>query len=256
MTKSSVARRDRVRDEVAARGRVTVRELSESLGVSEATVRRDLRELARMGLVLLVHGGATVTDRGNHSFQARASHNAESKRVIGRLAGELVRDGDMLFVDSGTTCYEMRPALLRRRAISVIVHSTRLAAELAVNADANVLMIGGRYRPERMDTIGPMAQRAIDDLRGYVAFIGADGLSPEFGISANDIDSAHLYQHVLRNARDTILLVDHTKFASPSLYRIADLRVASRVVTDRRPSPEWQTVLAELGIELICPNEP
>jgi DeoR/GlpR family transcriptional regulator of sugar metabolism len=240
---------------IEGRGHVAVRELAEDFGVSDATVRRDLRRLAEDRRVELVHGGATVFRVGEASFQARATRNIEAKRVIGRLAGELVRDGDMLFVDAGTTCFEMRHALLKRQAVTVIANSTRLATELGANPNLSLVQLGGHYRPERMDSIGPLAANSIDQLRGYVAFLGADGLSQEFGVSANEIQTAYLYQHVIRNARETVLLADHTKFHAPSLYRICDWDLVSQVVTDCKPDASWIEFLRSRQIELVYPIE-
>lgn len=246
-------RRELILERLNARGHITIRDLASELAVSEATVRRDLRQLADESLLELVYGGATAVRLADQSLQARSNQNFEAKRIIGNLAGQLVNDGDMLFVDAGTTCYEMRHALLRKRRLSVILTSTRLAIDLGSNPDIEIIALGGHYRPERMDFVGPLTANAIDQLRGYTAFIGADGLSTEFGISANDIQTAFLYQHLLRHARETILLADHTKFASPSLFRICGLEAISRVVTDRPPSQEWQRTLANHGIDLICP---
>jgi len=178
----------------------------------------------------------------------------EAKMLIGRLAGALVADNQMLFVDAGTTCYEMRHDLLRRTGLTVIVNSARLAIEIGNNSDASVIVLSGQYRPERMDLVGPLSVHTIDQLRGYVAFLGADGLDPEFGIFASEIQTAHLYQHVIRNARETILLADHTKFAAPSLYRIGDIDSISKVVTDRAPTDEWMEFFASRDIDLIYPE--
>jgi len=231
-----------------------VRDLTREMEVSEATVRRDLRILAKQQKVDLVYGGATAPRNADNSLGARTSRNAEAKRVIGRLAGALVFDHQMLFVDAGTTCFEMRHDLLKRRGLTVIVNSTRLAIELGASPDASVIMLAGQYRPDRMDLVGPLAANSIDQLRGYVAFLGADGLDPNFGISANEVQTAFLYQHVIRNARQTVLLADHTKFAAPSLFRIGDMDSISTVVTDREPNHEWKQFFASKEIELIYPG--
>jgi DeoR family transcriptional regulator of aga operon len=253
---SVLERRESILDVLHRKGRVMVRELSELTGVSEATVRRDLRVLGRANELDLVHGGAVMRKPSEQSLASRASRNRESKAVIGQLAGALVADGDLLFLDPGTTCWEMVPTLRTRKTLSVIVNSTRLAMELGENSDFNVVLIGGHYRPELMDCFGPLAANAIDEVRGYRAFVGADGLSPEFGVSANDIQTAYLFQHVLRNARETILLADHSKFAAPSLFKICDLDAISVVVTDRDPGLEWREQFLKRDIRLIFPEVP
>jgi DeoR/GlpR family transcriptional regulator of sugar metabolism len=254
MFETALERREEILNRVLTRGHVAVKTLAPDLGVSEATVRRDLRLLADEGRVELTYGGATTPREPDFSLDSRARRNVEAKRIIGKLAADLVRDGDMLYVDSGTTCFEMRHHLSRRKGLSVIVSSTRLAMELGGNSASSVILLGGQYRAERMETVGPLAAAAIDSLRGYAAFIGADGLDPEFGLSATDIHVADLYRHVLKNARESILLADHTKFARSSVFRICGWEAITRVVTDRVPDREWSMFLADAGVQVICPE--
>jgi DeoR/GlpR family transcriptional regulator of sugar metabolism len=115
-------------------------------------------------------------------------------------------------------------------------------------------MIGGEYRPDRMDTIGPMAVDALNQVRGYMAFIGADGLSMDFGPSASDLASAHLHRQVVQNACATVLLVDHGKFGNASLFQIVDWSHIGTVVTDKDPSKEWSAFFHERGIVVVTPS--
>jgi DeoR family fructose operon transcriptional repressor len=255
MSLTAKQRGDLVLRRILEHGHVEGKALAQEMRVSEATIRRDLRALADSGQVELVYGGATLPRATDFSFRSKALRNVEAKRVIGRLAADLVADNEQIFLDSGTTCYELCLHLKRRRGLHVIVNSARLAVELGSSGDISVIQIGGHYRPERMDTIGPLATATIEQMRGYLAFIGADGLSRDFGVSASDIESAHLYRQVIRNARETILLVDHTKFLSPSLFRICDIGEVSRVVTDQAPLPEWEQFLQAGGIELVLPGK-
>lgn len=248
-------RREYILSQVYASGHVMVKDLSASMAVSEATVRRDLRALADERELELVYGGANLARSSDFSFRSKAMRNIEAKRIIGRLAADLVLDGDQIFIDSGTTCFEMAPFMKRKRGVSVIVSSSRLAIELADNSNLSIITLGGQYRLDRMDSVGPLAMTVLDQLRGYIAFIGSDGVSMDFGITASDIESAHLHKLAVRNARETILLVDHTKFFSPSLYKIAEWNVVSRLVTDQKPGPEWMEFLDSRGIEAIYPAE-
>jgi DeoR/GlpR family transcriptional regulator of sugar metabolism len=105
-----------------------------------------------------------------------------------------------------------------------------------------------------MDTIGPLATSTLDQLRGYVCFIGADGLGMDFGPAASDIESANLYRLAVRYARQTVLLVDHTKFLSPSLFKIVDWEPIRKLVTDQPPSAEWMSFLQSRRIEIFHPQ--
>ncbi len=256
MSLTSKQRRDQILGEILELGHLEVKKLAAVLGVSDATARRDLRALADEGQIELTYGGATLPRPSDFSFRSKAVRNVEAKRLIGRMAAALVSDQEHIFLDSGTTCFEMCRNLKRRRGLQVVVNSARLAMELGAYPDISVIMIGGQYRPERMDSVGPLATATIEQLRGYLAFIGADGLSMDFGVSASDIESAHLYRQAIRNARETVLLVDHSKFLSPSLFKICGLEDVSRIVTDQHPLPEWVEFLDAKGIELVCPESP
>ena len=244
-------RHEQILAEVFEKRHVTAKDLAAEMAVSEATIRRDLKVLAAQGRLELVYGGATPLRAGDYSFRSKAERNVEAKRVIGRLAAELVADGGQIFLDSGTTTFEMAPFLKRKRELSVIVNSTRLAAELDAPG-VSVIMLGGKYRPARLDTIGPLATAALEQLRGYTAFIGADGLSRDFGLTAADIESASLYRLAVRNARQTVLVADHSKFLSPSLFKIVDWEAVACVVTDEKPGTEWMEFLEAKGIKTIA----
>jgi DeoR/GlpR family transcriptional regulator of sugar metabolism len=245
-------RHERILAEVLEKRHVTARDLALNMDVSEATVRRDLKAMAEDGQIELVYGGATIRRPSDFSFRSKSTRNIEAKRIIGRLAAELVTDDEQIFIDSGTTCFEMTPFLKRRRGLSTIVSSARLALELDAPG-LSVIMLGGQYRPDRMDAVGPLATSTLDQLRGYVCFVGADGLSMDFGPAAADIQSANLYRRAVQNSRSAVLLVDHTKFEAASLFKIVEWEAIKRLVTDQKPASEWMDFLAARGIEVIHP---
>lgn len=246
-------RQDAILTQAYQSGHVSIREIALELDVSEATVRRDLRGLAAEGLIELTHGGASVVNTTDYSFMSKSRRNIDAKRVIAQLASTLITNHDQIFLDSGTTCFEMAAYLRARKSLSVIVNSIRTAQELKAPG-VNVLLLGGQYRPERMDTVGPISYEVLERLRGYRAFLGTDGVSMEFGLSAVDIDSAHIFALAARNARDCVLLADSSKFEEPSLFKITDFSRISTVVTEKTPSPEWQAFFKDNNIRIICPD--
>jgi DeoR/GlpR family transcriptional regulator of sugar metabolism len=254
MSQATEERRKQIMAQLLDRKHLTVKELAASMRVSGATVRRDLKVLAGEEELLLVHGGAILPRQRDFSFRAKQLRAVEQKRIIGMLAAALLLDGDQVFLDAGTTCSEMVPHLKKMQGVTVLTNSARLALQL--NAPGlSVFLIGGEYRPDRMDTVGPMAHSALNQVRGYVAFIGADGLSMDFGPSASDVASAHLHRLVVENAREAVLLVDSSKFGAASLFQIVDWSRISRVVTDREPDEPWKRFFDEKHIEVICTEQ-
>ena len=253
MRQATLERQQRVLIQVLDKKHVTVKDLATNMAVSEATVRRDLKTLADSQKVALIHGGAMLPKETDFSFFAKRDRNTSAKMMIGQLAALMVTDGDQIFLDSGTTCFEMARCLSGKRSLSVIVNSARVALELQAPS-MKVIMLGGQYRPERMDTVGPITMATLEQLRGFVAFIGADGLSMDFGPAAVDMESAHLYRLAVANARETVLLVDHTKFQAPSLFKIVDWEKISCLVTDEEPSLEWREFFERRNIKAYYPS--
>jgi len=253
MTSTIQQRREAVMSHVYQLGHVSVRQLAEDLCVSEATVRRDLHGLATEGLLELTHGGASVVHTSDYSFISKSMRNVNAKRIIAKLACELISDGEQIFLDSGTTCFEMTAYLRSKRGLSVIVNSIRTAQELR-SPGVSILLLGGQYRPERMDAVGPIAFEVLERFRGYRAFLGADGLGMDFGLTSVDIDSANIFTQAARNARECILLADSSKFDNPSLYKITDFQPISIVITDKEPSPEWIEFFKDQSVTVRYPK--
>lgn len=255
MVYSGKQRKDYILEQIYRNGHVLVKDLAVELSISEATVRRDLKTMADAHELELIYGGATLKRHMDFSFRSKNIRNVEAKRRVGELAVQLIQDGDQIFLDSGTTTFQMAGLLKGKRSLSVIANSIRLAEELSGIPDVNIIMLGGQYRADRMDTVGPLAMEAMEQLRGYRAFIGADGVSMDFGLAASDIESSHLYRLVVRHARETILVLDHTKFEAPSLYKIVDWESVNMVVTDQAPTPEWQDFFKDKKVSLVTPGE-
>ncbi len=250
MSASAQQRRQRILDEVFASRNASVPDLARTVDASEATVRRDLKALADEGQVELVYGGATIRRDSDYSFRSKQQRNIAEKQIVGQLAAALVLDNTQVFLDSGTTCFEMVPFLKRKRGLSIIANSARLALEFD-GPNNNVILIGGQYRPDRMDSVGPIAATTMEQLRGYQCFIGADGMSVDFGPSAADVESAHFNRLAVLNSRESVLVIDHTKFTAPSLFKIVDWDRISRIVTDRQPDNTWMSFFEARGISVV-----
>ena len=253
MSQATADRRKQIMSQLLEYKQVTVKDLAAAMEVSDATVRRDLKALADEQGLRLVHGGAALPRERDFSFQARRMRAVEEKKIIGQLASRLIRDGDHVFLDAGTTCSELVPHVKRMHEITILTNSARLALELDATG-VQLFLIGGEYRPDRMDTIGPMAVNMLNQVRGYTALIGADGLSTDFGPSACYLASAHLHRQVVANAITTVLLVDHSKFRSASLFQIVEWSQISTVVTDQEPDDLWKQFFGDRNIMVMFPG--
>ena len=248
-------RRQYILNNIDSNGRIRVSDIAEQLKVTEVTVRRDLSELQKKGLLTKTYGGAVLAAPPQPSVSARLSEsrNLAAKKMIGKLASQLVKYGDIIYLESGSTCYEIIPYLVEHKDLTIIVNSLLLANRLHEYTRHNVIITGGQYRPDRMDMIGPTAEAAIGQLAGFKAFTGADDISIDGGISGADTATVTFAKLVLRQAAQAIFVGDRTKFDNPALYKIANIDRLDYIVTDRPPSENWHNTAIKNNIKLIYP---
>lgn len=230
--------------------------LARELGVTEVTIRRDLAAMHKQGLVKKTYGGAVpppVPDM-NLSAKFRQTRNLSAKKIIGRLAADLVQNGDVIFLEAGSTCYEIIPHLARFENLTIIVNSLYLIGRLHELTRHRIIVTGGLYRPERMDMVGPTAEAAIAQLGGFKAFTGADDIAIDAGISGADVVTVGFAKLIAQRASQLIFVGDHTKFDNPALYKIADISELDYIVTDMAPSEEWHIAARQNNITLIYPR--
>lgn len=249
-------RHNYILDKLKSSGRVTVSEVSQVFEVTEVTVRRDLSWLQKQNLVKKTYGGAVLPNLPeiNISVRFRHTQNQQAKRIIGELASRLINDGDVIYLEAGSTCYEIVPHLAKYNDLTVIVNSLHLMSRLHEQVKHKIIITGGMYRHERMDMLGPAAEATISQLGGFKAFTSADDISIESGISGADVATVTFTRMVLRQAAKVVFVGDRSKFDNPALYKIADVDELDFMVTDTAPSQDWHRVCREKGIRLIYPN--
>jgi len=252
---SAEFRHRRILDELKRVGKIYVREMAEELGVTEVTIRRDLSFLQNNGLVKKTYGGAVLpAPEMNTSVRFRQTRKPSAKKVIGRLAAGLIENGDIIYLEAGSTCYEIIPYIQKHKNLTVIVNSLYLMRRLGKLAGHRIIVIGGQYRPDRMDMVGPGAEVAISQLGGFKAFTGADDITVDAGISGADVVTVGLAKMVVKRASEVIFVGDHTKFDNPALYKIADIDELDYIVTNTAPSGQWHRVAEQKDIKLIYPE--
>jgi DeoR/GlpR family transcriptional regulator of sugar metabolism len=249
-------RQQLILERVRLNGRIEVCGLAKELGVTEVTIRRDLVLLEKSGLIKKTYGGAVLASppEMNVSVRYRQTRNLAAKRIIGKLAAELIKDGDIVYLEAGSTCYEIIPYLAQKKNVTIIVNSLYLMSRLHELPQHRIIITGGHYRPDRMDMVGLMAEAAIAQLGGFKAFTGADDITIDAGISGADVVTVSFAKLVLQRAHEVIFVGDHSKFDNPALYKIADIGELDYIVTDEKPGGEWVVACRKNNIKLICPD--
>jgi DeoR/GlpR family transcriptional regulator of sugar metabolism len=236
-------------------GRIYVKDTAEKMGVTEVTVRRDLTYLEKNGLLKKIYGGAVPSaPQVRESVTYREKRKITAKRIIGELASDLIEDGDVIYLGSGSTCNEIIPHLSEKKNLTIIVNSLYLMKRLGELSQHKIIIVGGQYRFEQMDMVGPGAELAISQLGGFKAFTGADDVSVNGGISGADVVTVGFAKLILQKAAKVILVSDYTKFDNPALYKIADIDNLDYIVTNTKPKPQWLKISREKDIKLIYPK--
>lgn len=191
-----------------------VEQLSSALGVSEATIRRDLTTLAKQRRLVRTYGGATALVGAHEpeaSLEERKAMQGEQKEAIAQAAAAHVRDGDTVMLDGGTTCAALARHLVTRQSLHVVTNNLLAVMTLAGAPGVQVTLIGGELRSSSMSTLGPLAELALSRLSVDKAFLGADGVVAGFGLCEASAQQAYLKDCIARRAAQVFVLADTDK---------------------------------------------
>jgi len=231
-------------------GQIVAKSLSESLGLSEDTIRRDLRELAKEGLLERVHGGALPASPAQASFAARGSIATDAKPAIARAAAAMIAPGQVVFIDGGTTAVQLARALPKNLQATVITHSPSVAVELEHHAQLEVILIGGRLFKHSMVASGAAALEALEGMRADLFFMGVCSLHPEAGITTGDYDEACMKRAISARSQRTIVLASREKLGTAAPYRIAPLESIDCIIVNREVDDALLSHYRGLGIDI------
>jgi len=243
-------RKNYLMDVLKRDGQIVATKLSTELGVSEDTIRRDLREMAKEGLLQRVHGGALPASPAMGDFAARQHIASGDKAAIGRAAAAMVQPGQVVFVDGGTTCAQLVRALPRQLRATVVTHSPSIAVELMDHPDIEVIMLGGRLFRHSIVGVGAATLEAIAQIRADTYFMGVTSLHPELGLSTGDYEEACVKRALCKAAAETIVLASSEKLATASPYRIVGMAEISGIVLPAQTPDEVLRPYRDLGIAL------
>ncbi|MEP7042586.1 MAG: DeoR/GlpR family DNA-binding transcription regulator [Dokdonella sp.] len=232
-------------------GQVIAKALSETFGVSEDTIRRDLRELAADGALQRVHGGALPSSPATADFAQRQQISSAGKVAIGRKAASLVPPGQVVILDGGTTCIQLARHLPSSLEATVVTHSPSVAVELVGHPGIEVVLIGGRLFKHSVVAVGAVAIEAINRIRADAYFMGVTGVHPSAGLSTGDLEEAYVKRAFAERAAEVVVLASAEKINAASAYVIAPAQAANAIVVERDTSAAAVAPLVALGISIV-----
>jgi len=246
-------RQDRILAEVRAHGAVRVADLVEQLDVSEMTVRRDITELDRAGLVRRVHGGAIPVEQLGFEpgLAQREGLLSGEKDRIAKAALEELPAGGAIILDAGTTTVRLAELLPTDRELTVVTHALPVATVLATRPGITLHLVGGTVRGRTLAAVGTWALRELADIHVDTAFLGTNGLSVEHGLTTPDLAEAAVKRALVTAARRTVVLADHTKLGRADFAHVASLEQVDTLVTDSGVMPELADEVEAAGPRVV-----
>ena len=225
-------RRDLLLARLNRDGKLVAKDLAQELGVSEDSVRRNLRELAAAGLCQRVYGGAVPVSRAVVDYKARGVVEPESKDRVAQRAAALIRPGARVIVDGGTTTRAVIRALPHDLSATVITHSPTIAAALIDHPQIEILLLGGRVYKHSAVACGAAAAEAAGAISADLFLLGVTGVHPQEGLTTGDAEEAAMKRTLAARAADTYVLASAEKIGAASAYTVLPLKDVTAIVTD------------------------
>ena len=234
-------------------GRLTVLDMSEYLNVSQATIRRDLKELQKQGVIRRTHGGAVlngISTTFEYQYHDKVAMMMDEKERIAIQAALEIEDGDAVFLDSGTTTYQIAQHLQERKNLTVITYDMSIAIALNNHPSAQVIVTGGAVRSNYNVLVGSITEQFIRNMMVDKVFLSADAVDRNFGISnANYIESG-VKSLLVKAGKKIILVADRTKFNKLAVSKFCDIKDIDLIITDKDISPDIVEVMMRNHVEV------
>jgi DeoR/GlpR family transcriptional regulator of sugar metabolism len=242
---------------LAARGECSVEELSHLLNVSDMTIRRDLQKLADEGRVVRTHGGASAANQVSFEFQflKRSQENAPAKQHIGAAAASLIRDGQSVLLDSGSTTLAVARQLVHRRRLTVLTTSLPIASVLQRAAGLETLLLGGYVRRDSPDLEGPLTEANLDYLRADIAFLGADGIDAAGNVYNSSLSIARMLAKMVASSEKVYVVADHTKLGRRALASFGSIAQWAGLITDAQADETTIRRLRDTGVNVTLAGQ-
>ncbi|WMT17128.1 DeoR/GlpR family DNA-binding transcription regulator [Serratia fonticola] len=238
-------------EKLAQDGQVVAKQLSELFGLSEDTLRRDLRELDSEGLLQRVHGGALPVSSAIATFAERNTLESAAKTAIAKAAAAMIMPGQVVILDGGTTSAELVKQLPRNLQATIVTHSPSVAVGLVEHPNIEVIMIGGRLYKHSIVCVGAAAVEAMSHIRADIYFMGVTGVHPVAGLSTGDLEEAYIKRALAARAAETVVLASAAKLNAASQYAIGELTLAQTIVVEGDTAEALIEPLQQAGVIVI-----
>jgi DeoR/GlpR family transcriptional regulator of sugar metabolism len=246
-------RRERIQDYLSVHRIAPSSKLSDLLEVSEATIRRDLEWMENEGILVRTHGGAILNQQLQlePEYQQRAQKNVEEKRAIGSLAASLIQDGEIVFINSGTTTTHLIRQIKSGANCKVITNNLTAALEI-IDEDFDLMLTGGSLQPKSNSVAGRFAIENINQIYADQAFIGVDGVTIKHGYTVPSSAEAEVIRLMIARTNGPVnVITDFSKWGVVSNFEIAKIDQVNRLITDEKLGPIAKEALTSRAVEVL-----
>jgi DeoR family galactitol utilization operon repressor len=235
-------------ERLSTNGSVSVGELARDLGLSEVTIRGDLRDLEDKGWINRKHGGATASI--HRLILERQRVFPEQKNAIAKAAANLVQDGDVIMIEAGTTIALIARYLAERQDVHIVTNSTLVFSYARMYPNLQITMVGGEFRRSAESMVGPITLETIGRINVRLAFVGTDGFSIERGMTTHLIEGAEIVKIMKARAQTTVLAADSSKYGKFGFINVLPLSAMDLILTDSNLDVKAEEQLLEAGINI------
>lgn len=249
-------RRQQIIDIIKEQKFLNVPDLAKKFFTSEATIRRDLDKLKKTGVLKRTYGGAVLIEGLDAEIPlvVREEERAEEKQRIAKAASGLVNEGDVIIIDSSSTCAKLVPYLFHKQPKTVITNSPKTAILLANNSKMNIYCTGGFLRSHSLSFVGEAARNMISSFHVDTLFFSCRGASIDGGLTDPSEEEAELKRIMIRNSRKIVVMLDSTKFRQHGFARVCDYSDIDYLITETRLSDEWTKHLNANNVQVLYPE--
>jgi DeoR family glycerol-3-phosphate regulon repressor len=236
-------------------GACSIVELAKQLKVSDETIRRNIKLLISEGLIEKVHGGIVLSDhqQSEPPFERRMNKNTQEKKLISSLAADIIKDGDSIMLDTGTTTSYVARALVNHNNLSVVTNCTEIARTLARSRTNRVHLCGGALRPDDYATFGPSAINYVSQFKVDYAILSIGAITEAGEFMDYHLEEAEFSRALIQQARKTIVVVDHSKFGNHNFVKVCDPQKIDIVVTDQQPPHHFMVGFNDADVTVVTP---
>jgi DeoR/GlpR family transcriptional regulator of sugar metabolism len=250
---SSVERRQKILTFLSHQQRISVIEICEMFGVSEATARRDLEVLSEQSHLQRVHGGAISLRQAPPELPIlqRERDQSEEKERIAKIAANLLTEGSTIFLGSGTTVLEVARKLRDRKNLTIITNSLPVLNMLSGLQEINLIALGGFFRVSELSFIGHITEQALAEIRVDKVIIGVHAIDLVNGLTNDYLQETMTDRAILKCGKEVVVVADHTKINTVSIAYLAPINSIQKLITDRESPSEFISSLRDKGIEVL-----